>query len=694
MFVNDVFLLLLFIGVCTFVNLTDDACLMCNNANPAAASSTAELQVSWFCRACTLINIGNSSTRCTACDTDRTSFEAVDAAETNPDDDDEDEDSESESDQSDNGNWLAGPNIVSNTAVAGSILQHLGGLLVRPESESFVKEDKALNGAGLPQSDSATITIKYTYTNEQRFEVRLWEAMKSPTSIVPAGLHNCMRKWNHHYDNILIEFINSQNINNDELSATRPSLPKESFQLHCASSFYNFSLMDIHARASLLRVFNNSIKDILPSLNLLNADPRSLGAMVRRYNRYIFLSVKQPLLDAALEETQVSSGSGLPASLLLSNFKSFTSKEKKEIEPSKSTNCFVQAFTQLQKKDVKVFKHIFSGDRIFQITFENESGIDAGGVFREGMSRIIEDLFSDDFNLLVLCPNGKHNVHLNTEKYLPNPAHTGIIEIQMLEFIGRLMGGSMRAKLCLPFEFPPIVWKRLVGDEINDEDLLSFDAITYRQIVEIRDCDKNGISDQDLFEEKFEEKIYFCCHGCDGLEHELIPGGKSIAVNFANRADYYSKVVFFRLHEFDVHIAAIRRGLEDVVPIHLLQLFSWQQTEFLVAGNPAFDIALWKSRTDSEGVSSKTSSLFWKVMETLTPKELSGFVRFAWGRSRLPPEKLFSTKMKLTDGGRASLPVSHTCFFSIELPAYETEAEMRRGLLTAIHFGVGGILMG
>ena len=49
--------------------------------------------------------------------------------------------------------------------------------------------------------------------------------------------------------------------------------------------------------------------------------------------------------------------------------------------------------------------------------------------------------------------------------------------------------------------------------------------------------------------------------------------------------------------------------------------------------------------------------------------------------------------MKLTFG-QGKLPVAHTCFFSIELPEYSTEEEMRTGLLTAINYGVGGILLG
>jgi E3 ubiquitin-protein ligase HERC2 len=133
--------------------------------------------------------------------------------------------------------------------------------------------------------------------------------------------------------------------------------------------------------------------------------------------------------------------------------------------------------------------------------------------------------------------------------------------------------------------------------------------------------------------------------------------------------------------------------MAEVSPMRILKLFSWQQLEVLVAGSPLFDFELWKQKTEASGLTSKTLDLFWKVMASFSSKEQSGFIRFAWGRSRLPPPKDFTTKMKLIFG-QGKLPVAHTCFFSIELPEYATEAEMRTGLLTAINFGVGGILMG
>lgn len=45
-----------------------------------------------------------------------------------------------------------------------------------------------------------------------------------------------------------------------------------------------------------------------------------------------------------------------------------------------------------------------------QINFVGEDGVDAGGVFREGMSRMVEDLFSPYFDLLIQCPNGRQAI--------------------------------------------------------------------------------------------------------------------------------------------------------------------------------------------------------------------------------------------------------------------------------------------
>ncbi len=292
------------------------------------------------------------------------------------------------------------------------------------------------------------------------------------------------------------------------------------------------------------------------------------------------------------------------------------------------------------------------------------------------------------------------------DKYVPNPKHTGPLALEMLEFIGKLMAMSIRAKLYLAFEFPPLIWKKIVGEEVTKSDLLEIDMITARQLDDIENCHEvdgnyrsgaitEPILNQEQFYEKFNGKLKFAYIGSDSIERELVLNGSSKEVTFENRVEYCNLVRQARLSEFDIQVASIVKGMSSVIPMRALLLFSSSQLEELVCGNPNIDIDLWKAHTESSGLSSQTVSLFWKVMESLSQKEQTGFIRFAWGRSRLPSKKEeFSMKMKLTSGGRAALPASHTCFFSIELPEYKTEEEMRHGLLTAIHYGVGGILNG
>ncbi len=76
-------------------------------------------------------------------------------------------------------------------------------------------------------------------------------------------------------------------------------------------------------------------------------------------------------------------------------------------------------------------------------------------------------------------------------------------------------------------------------------------------------------------------------------------------------------------------------------------------------------------------------------MEEFTNEERSAFIRFTWGRSRLPLNAAgFSQRFKLQSFDKRPpdnyLPVAHTCFFSLELPRYSSIDIMRDKLRYAI----------
>ena len=67
---------------------------------------------------------------------------------------------------------------------------------------------------------------------------------------------------------------------------------------------------------------------------------------------------------------------------------------------------------------------------------------------------------------------------------------------------------------------------------------------------------------------------------------------------------------------------------------------------------------------------------FWEALEAFDEEDKSLFLRFVWGRSRLPNNASgFTDKFKICGMNRRGdpnqmLPMAHTCFFQLDLPRY------------------------
>ena len=91
---------------------------------------------------------------------------------------------------------------------------------------------------------------------------------------------------------------------------------------------------------------------------------------------------------------------------------------------------------------------------------------------------------------------------------------------------------------------------------------------------------------------------------------------------------------------------------------------------------PQVDLNLLKLCTKYEGFTEESTSvqLLWQALESFNHDERSLFLRFVWGRSRLPllvsdfESKFLVRRLRMrsaaTDPNDA-LPVSHTCFFQV-----------------------------
>jgi len=405
-------------------------------------------------------------------------------------------------------------------------------------------------------------------------------------------------------------------------------------------------LSQMRLRFSLLRLFSRMLRGVLPAFALNTTRPWTTGYRLRSLGHSVFLDVKQDVLTAALQATAPATGPKVP-DIKLSNFRDSASQNSGDTS-LESGIVFVQAFEAFQNISPIALRSVVdvAQKKVFNVKFEGESGIDAGGVYREGVQRVVESVCSEQLSLLLPSPNNKRHAAFGSSSFVPNLAHKSPRAFEMLEFMGRFMGMSLRWESCLPFELPSLVWKRLLNEEPDSTDLHSFDDVAAETVWSVRHCDrettmdnksKSAVTTEEEFERAF-PSLHFVTESFSGEQVELIPDGKSARVTLANRGKWCDLVEQLRLREFDGHVAHIRRGIGQVVPLRALALFTWNELEVLVCGSARIDLAYLKKNTSYSGWSETDPTIksFWKVLQELSDDERSKYIRFAWGRSRLP----------------------------------------------------------
>lgn len=448
------------------------------------------------------------------------------------------------------------------------------------------------------------------------------------------------------------------------------------------------SAHNLGLRYSLIRAFNRRLKHLLNLVDLSKADFHwSIAAAVQNASHLIFADVKQKYIRAALRATS-HRVIRPPARRHRTDVTIDRVGEAQQsnlsgaVDPLRNRGVFVQLYNELRDWHPA---HLRREGQAFRVKFVREEGIDAGGPYRECLNEAVEDLFSPRLSLFLKTPNAENEGGVG---YIPNskcatPTHT-----KMYEFVGKLMGISLRSDGCFGFDFPPLIWKLLVGATPNRDDLALIDQAGM-QILDRLSTGEFSVDGQDL---------YFVTKASSGDEVELFRHGKSTPVDVSNKDQYCKLVEEFKLREFDSTVQAMRRGFITIVPERVLGLTLWHELEDLVVGSSEIDIAVLKAHTQYNSrrfEASATVKHFWTVLESFTNDERAMFVRFTWGRSRLPRSGRWENQFTIVKCGTDTdrLPVAHTCFFQLDLPPYETEDDLRMKLLLAINDGAGSMMI-
>uniref|UniRef100_A0A3Q1BBT6 HECT-type E3 ubiquitin transferase n=1 Tax=Amphiprion ocellaris TaxID=80972 RepID=A0A3Q1BBT6_AMPOC len=324
--------------------------------------------------------------------------------------------------------------------------------------------------------------------------------------------------------------------------------------------------------------------------------------------------------------------------------------------------------------------------RVWKVKFVGESVDDCGGGYSESIAEMCEELQNALTPLLIVTPNGRDESGANRDCFLLNPAAKSPLHMSMFRFLGVLLGIAIRTGSPLSLNLAEPVWKQLAGMNLTIADLSEVDKDFIPGLMYIRDNEATA--------EEFEAMtLPFTVPNASGQDIQL--SSKYSHITLENRAEYVRLAINYRLHEFDEQVSAVREGMARVVPVPLLSLFTGYELETMVCGSPDIPLHLLKSVATYKGVEPTAPLIqwFWEVMESFSNTERSLFLRFVWGRTRLPRtiadfrgRDFVVQVLDKYNPPDHFLPESYTCFFLLKLPRYSCKQVLEEKLKYAIHF--------
>ncbi|XP_064637694.1 E3 ubiquitin-protein ligase HERC2-like isoform X2 [Lineus longissimus] len=322
--------------------------------------------------------------------------------------------------------------------------------------------------------------------------------------------------------------------------------------------------------------------------------------------------------------------------------------------------------------------------RVWKVKFIGESVDDCGGGYSESIAEMCDELQNGSLPLLIVTPNGRDESGANRDCFLLNPTQRSPLHQNMFRFLGILLGIAIRTGSPLSLNLAEPVWKQLAGMPISVGDLTEVDKDYVPGLMCIKDMDDEALAQADM---PFSTP--------SAASHEVQLSSKYVKIIPENRSEYIRQALNYRLHEFDDQVRWVREGMTRVVPVPLLSLFTGYELETMVCGSPDIPLSLLKSVATYKGIDAASPLVqwFWDVMEDFSNSERSLFLRFVWGRTRLPRTiadfRGRDFVLQVLDKYNPPdhfLPESYTCFFLLKMPRYSCKEVLREKLKYAIHF--------
>ena len=342
-----------------------------------------------------------------------------------------------------------------------------------------------------------------------------------------------------------------------------------------------------------------------------------------------------------------------------------------------------------QFKTINLFKEL-------KIIFLGEECQDAGGLIREWLTILFDKILAPETGLFEKSDTDEigYLVKKNVDPSQEN--------LNKYFFIGQVIAKALLENLTVNCCFNKMVYQLILGEKIELNDLIFIDKPLYNSMKHLvsmkEECSENIALCEIYFTYQYEDS--------DGRiqEENLVEGGYDILVTKDNLDLYIEK----RIEHFTKSqlrgINQIIRGINAIFPVDYLKIFSSDQLGLLINGTPFIDIDDWRMNTNYKNYNDYDNVIidFWEIISNLSQEELSNFLLFCTGSSRVPIggfkslesnrgqiSKFEIVKSEYREGEKNYLR-AHTCFNRLDLPNFPDKNSLNEAIRFALENEVLG----
>lgn len=322
--------------------------------------------------------------------------------------------------------------------------------------------------------------------------------------------------------------------------------------------------------------------------------------------------------------------------------------------------------TQLASNSLNLKKQL-------KVKFVGEDGVDVGGVKKEFFQLIVKEMFDPAYTMFVYSED-THMYWFNADTLESNVN---------FELVGTILGLAIYNAVILDVHLPIAAYKKLLSIDVGLKDLEMLNPVL-----------ANGLKLMLRFDGDVEAT--YCRNFCVETEafgainrHELLEGGLERAVTNDNVEEYVSLHVDWILNKgIEAQFKAFHRGFWKVCGGEVMQLFSPEELELMVCGNPKLDFYEMQRTTRYDGYTEDAPIIkeFWGVLHSLSAEQKKKFLAFVTGSDRAPINGLSSLELIIMRNGPDTdrLMTASTCFNTLLLPEYSSGEKLKKLLLLAI----------